>query len=64
MNKLKSGKEYFVMNHSILIKLRENFYEITPRLAMFYNTECWGVQKQFVHKLRVEKMMLLRWISG
>ena len=50
------------MNHSMLIKLKENLYKVTIRLAMLYNIECWDVQKQYVHKLRIEKMMLLRWI--
>ena len=50
------------MNHNMLIKLKENLYKITIRLAMLYNIKCWDVQKQYVHKLRIEKMMLLRWI--
>ncbi len=31
---------------------------------MFYGSECWAVKKQYIHKMIVAEMRILRWISG
>ncbi len=31
---------------------------------MLYDTKCWVIKKQPVHKMSVVEMRMLRWISG
>ena len=31
---------------------------------MLYGAECWAVKNQFVHKMNVAEMRMLRWMSG
>ena len=34
------------------------------RPAMLYGTECWAVKKQYVSKMNVAEMRMLRWMCG
>ena len=31
---------------------------------MFYGTECWAVKKQYVSKMNVTEIRMLRWMCG
>ena len=34
------------------------------RSTMLYGTECWAVKKQYVSKMNVAEMRILRWMCG
>ncbi|CAN6714712.1 unnamed protein product [Malus baccata var. baccata] len=46
------------------LKLKGKFYRTAIRPAMLYDTECWAVKYQHVHKMGVAEMRMLRWICG
>ena len=31
---------------------------------MLYGTECWAVKKQYINKMNVAEMRMLRWMCG
>ena len=43
------------------MRLKGKFYKTAIRPAMLYGTECWAVKKQYVRKMNVAKMRMLRW---
>ena len=47
----------------IPIKLKEKIYNTTIWLAILYGTEFWVVKKQYIHKMSVVEMRMLRCIS-
>lgn len=45
---------------TIPIKLKIKFYKTTTRLVMLFGIACWAIMKQYVHKMSVVKMRMLR----
>lgn len=45
------------------IKFNENFYKTSMQPAMLYDTKCWAINKQTIHKISVAEMRMLRSIS-
>ena len=48
----------------ISLRLKEKFYKMIIRLTMLYGTECWAVKKQYVSKMNIAEMRMLRWMCG
>ncbi|CAN6726323.1 unnamed protein product [Malus baccata var. baccata] len=48
----------------IPLKLKGKFYRTSIRSTMMYDTECWAVKHQHVHKMGVAEMRMLRWRCG
>ena len=48
----------------IPLRSKENFYKTAIRPTMLYGTECWAVKKQYVNKMNVVEMRMLRWMCG
>ena len=46
------------------IRLKGKFYRTTIRPAMTYRVECWPINKQYMHKMDVAKMRMLRWMCA
>ncbi|TQD82926.1 hypothetical protein C1H46_031525 [Malus baccata] len=46
------------------LKLKGKFYRMTIRPAMLYDTECWAVKHQHVHKMGVAEIRMLRGMCG
>ncbi|TQD78401.1 hypothetical protein C1H46_036036 [Malus baccata] len=46
------------------LKLKGKFYRTAIRPAMLYDTECWAVKHQHVHKMGVAEMRMLRGMCG
>ncbi|KAM1503592.1 hypothetical protein ACFXTO_028813 [Malus domestica] len=46
------------------LKLKGKFYRTAIRPAMLYGTECWAVKHQYVHKMGVAEMRMLRGMCG
>ena len=46
------------------LRLKEIFYKTAIRPAMLYGTVCWAVKKQYVSKMNVAEMRMLRWMCG
>ena len=46
------------------MRLKEKFYKTAIRPTMLYGTECWPVKKQYVSKMYVAEMRMLRWMCG
>ncbi|KAM1080085.1 hypothetical protein ACFX2B_014574 [Malus domestica] len=46
------------------LKLKGKFYRTTIRPAMLYDTKCWAVKHQHVHKMDVAEMRMLRGMCG
>ena len=46
------------------LKLKGKFYRTAIRLAMLYDTKCWAVKHQHVHKMGVAEMRMLRGMCG
>ena len=46
------------------MRLKEKFYKTAIRPVMLYGTECWAVKKQYVSKMNVAEMRMLRWMCG
>ena len=44
----------------IPLRLKGKFYKMAIRPAMLYGTECWAVKKQYVNKMNVAEMRMLR----
>ena len=44
----------------IPLRLKGKFYKTAIRPAMLYGTECWAVKKQYVSKMNVAEMRMLR----
>ena len=45
-------------------KLKGKFYKTTIRPTMLYGIECRAVKNEYIYKMRVFEMRMLRWISG
>nr|XP_016448241.1 PREDICTED: uncharacterized protein LOC107773323 [Nicotiana tabacum] len=45
-------------------KLKGIFYRAVVRPAMLYVAECWPVKIAHIQKMKVEEMMILRWMCG
>ena len=39
------------------------FYKTDMRSSMLYGTECWAIKMQYVLKMSIVGMIMLRWIS-
>ena len=48
----------------ISIRLKGNFYRTVNRPAMTYGAECWPIKKEYMHKMDVAEMRMLRWMCG
>ena len=48
----------------IPLRLKGKFYKTAIRPAMLYGIECWAVKKQYVSKMNVAEMRMLRWMCG
>ena len=48
----------------IPLRLKGKYYKTAIRPAMLYGIECWAVKKQFVSKMNVDEMKMLRWVCG
>ena len=48
----------------ILMQLKGKLYKTAIRPGMLYDTDCWAIKKQYVHKMKVVEMRTLRWVSG
>ena len=48
----------------IPLRLKEKFYKTVIRPAMLYGIECWAVKKQYVSKMNVAEIRMLRWMVG
>ena len=44
----------------IRLRLNGKFYKTTIRSAMLYGTKCWTVKKQYINKMNVAEMRMLR----
>ena len=51
-------------NRCIPLKLKKKNYKTTIRPVMLYGTKCWTVKKQYVSKMNVAEMRMLRWMCG
>lgn len=40
-------------NRNIPLRLNNKIYKTTISLVMFYDTKCWAVKKQHIHKMSV-----------
>ncbi|QHO57433.1 TIR-NBS-LRR type disease resistance protein [Arachis hypogaea] len=54
----------FICDKKVPLKLKGKFYRTAIRPAMLYGTECWVAKGEHEHKLSVEEMKMLRWMSG
>jgi Reverse transcriptase (RNA-dependent DNA polymerase) len=45
-------------------KLKDKFYRTVIRPAMLYGVECWATKGQYIQKMSVAEMRMLRWICG
>ena len=45
-------------------RLKGNFYRTMIRPVMTYGVECWPSKKQYMHKIDVIEMRMLRWMCG
>jgi hypothetical protein len=43
-------------------KLKDKFYRTTIRPAMMYDANCWTTKDQYIQKMSVTEMRMLRWI--
>jgi hypothetical protein len=48
----------------IPIRLKGTYYKAVVRTAMMYGTKCWVVNRKTEQRMSVEKMRMLRWMSG
>ena len=44
------------------MRLKGKFYKIAIRPVMLYGTKCWAVKKQYVSKMNIAEMRMLRWM--
>ena len=47
-------------DYNILLSLKGKFYKMTIRPTLLYGTECWANKKQYIHKMSVVEMQMLR----
>jgi hypothetical protein len=45
-------------------KLKNKFYKTIIRPTMMYGVECWATKAQYIQKMSVVEMRMLRWICG
>jgi hypothetical protein len=45
-------------------KLKDKFYKMAIRPAIIYGAKCWTTKGQYIQKMSVAKMRMLRWICG
>ena len=45
-------------------KLKEKIFWIAIRPAMTYGVECWPIKKQYMYKMDVAEMRMLKWLCG
>ena len=46
------------------MRLNVKFYKTAIRPTILYGTECWAIKKQYVSKMNIAKMRMLRWMCG
>lgn len=50
-------------DHRIPTKLNGKFYKTTIKPTMLYDTEYWAIKKQYVNKMSIAEIKMIRWIS-
>ena len=51
-------------DHNMPLSLKKFFYRIAVRPTLLYGTECWINKKQYIQKVSVVEMQMLRWMYG
>ena len=48
----------------IPFRLKGRVYRMVVRLTLLYGTECWPLKKNWVQRLMVAEMRMIRWMCG
>ena len=46
------------------MRLDGKFYTTTIKPVMTYGAKCWPISKQYMHKMDVVEMRMLKWMCG
>ena len=49
-------------DRNMSLNLKRKFYKTAIKPSLLYDTECWANKKQYIQKISIVKMRILRWM--